>query len=87
MGDIWNNNPQTIERLGTGEEFHSNIVNYNVRIFFRFLSDTISNGGFKPFTRDFNQKHGKKYYTTILYQKQEDYYVKKLLIIFINYLF
>lgn len=67
LGDIWNNNQQTIERLGTGEEFHCNIVNYNVRMFVRFLSDTISNGGFKPFTIDFNQKQGAKYYNLFDY--------------------
>lgn len=67
LGDIWNNSAQTIERLGTGEEFHCNIVNYNVRVFVRFLSDTISNGGFKPFTREFNQKQGIKYYSLFDY--------------------
>lgn len=67
LGDIWNNSQQTIERLGTGEEFHCNIVNYNVRAFVRFLSDTISNGGFKPFTKDFNQKLGAKYYNIFDY--------------------
>lgn len=67
LSDIWNKSTQTIERLGTGEEFHCNIVNYNVRVFVRFLSDTISNGGFKPFTREFNQKQGTKYYNIFDY--------------------
>lgn len=67
LGNIWNNSKQTIERLGTGEEFHCNIVNYNVRMFVRFLSDTISNGGFKPFTKDFNQNQGAKYYNIFDY--------------------
>jgi len=67
LGNIWNKSSQTIERLGTGEEFHCNIVNYNVRVFVRFLSDTISNGGFKPFTREFNQKQGIKYYNIFDY--------------------
>lgn len=63
LGNIWKNNPQTLERLGTGEEFHCNIVNYNVRTFVRFLADTISNGGFKPFTKEFNEKQAVKYYS------------------------
>lgn len=62
LSDIWNSNSQVIERLGTSEDFHCNIVNYNVRTFVKFLSDTISNGGFKPLTKEFNQKHGVKYY-------------------------
>lgn len=62
LSDIWNSNPHVIERLGTSEEFHCYIVNYNVRTFVKFLSDTISNGGFKPFTKEFNQKYGVKYY-------------------------
>jgi hypothetical protein len=62
LDNIWNMNEQTIERLGTVEEFHCNIVNYNVRTFVRFLSDTISNGGFKPFTTEFNEKQGFKKY-------------------------
>lgn len=62
LSDIWNNNSQSVERLGTCEEFHCNIVNYNVRTFVRFLSDTISNGGFKPLTKEFIQKQGGKHY-------------------------
>lgn len=67
LGDIWNNNTQIIERLGTSEEFHCNIVNYNVRTFLKFLSDTISNGGFKPLTREFNSRQTAKYYNTFDY--------------------
>lgn len=67
LGDIWNKNIQITKRLGTSEEFHCNIVNYNVRTFLRFLSDTISNGGFKPLTRDFNSGQASKHYNTFDY--------------------
>lgn len=67
LRDIWNNNSNIIKRLGTSEEFHCNIVNYNVRTFMRFLSDTICNGGFKPLTKEFNEKSGLKYYNTFDY--------------------
>lgn len=63
LNDIWNSSPIVIERLGTSEEFHCNIVNYNLRTFLKFFSDTISNGGFKPLTKEFNQKEGVKYYS------------------------
>ena len=62
LRDLWDSNSQTVERLGKSEEFHCNIANYNVRTFLKFLADTISNGGFKPFTKEFNQKQGFKYY-------------------------
>jgi hypothetical protein len=45
-----------IERLGKSEEFHCNIVNYNIRKFLTFFSDTLYNGGFKPLTKEFNEK-------------------------------
>ena len=45
-----------IERLGKSEEFHCNIVNYNVRKFLTFFADVLSNGGFKPLTKEFNEK-------------------------------
>lgn len=67
LRDIWNSNPQIIERLGTSEEFHCNVVNYNVRTFVRFFADTIKNGGFKPFTKEFNQKYGVKHYSVYDY--------------------
>lgn len=67
LSNIWNNNAQIIERLGTSEEFHCNIVNYNVRTFLKFLADTISNGGFKPLTKEFNSKQVKKHYNTFDY--------------------
>ena len=62
LKNLWDSNPRTVERLGKSEEFHCNIANYNVRTFLKFLADTISNGGFKPFTKEFNQKQGFKYY-------------------------
>lgn len=67
LGDIWNSNPHILERLGTSEYFHCNIVNYNIRIFLRFFADTISNGGFKPLTKEFNEKQGVKYYNVFDY--------------------
>jgi hypothetical protein len=45
-----------IERLGESEKFHCNLVNFNIRKFLSFLSNTISNGGFKPLTRAFNER-------------------------------
>lgn len=67
LSNIWNNNAQITERLGTSEEFHCNVVNYNVRTFLKFLSDTISNGGFKPLTKEFNSKQTAKHYNTFDY--------------------
>lgn len=67
LQNIWNSQPYIIERLGTNVEFHCNIVNYNLRMFLRFLADTISNGGFKPFTKEFNQQRGVKYYSVYDY--------------------
>lgn len=67
LGDIWNNNNYVCDRLGSSEEFHCNIVNYNVRTFLSFLSDTISNGGFKPLTKEFNQKQSSGYYNVFDY--------------------
>lgn len=64
---IWDETPNICERLGTCEEFHCNIVNYNVRTFLRFLSDTISNGGFKPLTTEFNHKQSQQHYNTFDY--------------------
>lgn len=64
---VWNDKSNICERLGTCEEFHCNIVNYNIRTFLRFLSDTISNGGFKPFTKDFNLKPNQQHYNTFDY--------------------
>lgn len=63
LGEIWKESDQISERLGNCEEFHCNIVNYNVRTFMRFMADTIRNGGFKPFTKDFN----KNYYSVFDY--------------------
>ena len=66
LGDIWSKNPNICERLGTSEEFHCNIVNYNVRTFLNFMADTIGNGGFKPLTKEFNRQ-SKKHYSTYDY--------------------
>jgi len=45
--------PDVLDRLGTNQEFHCHLVNYNVRTFFSFLADTLKDGGFKPFTERF----------------------------------
>lgn len=55
------------ERLGSNEEFHCNIANYNVRKFLRFLSDTLSNGGFLPLTKKFNENQFGSYYNVYDY--------------------
>lgn len=55
LQDIWKRKQYVRKRLGTSVEFHNSIVNYNLRTFLRFLADTISNGGFKPLTKEFNQ--------------------------------
>jgi len=52
--DLWQGG--IIGRLGGSEKFHCNIVNYNIRKFLAFLANTLSNGGFKPLTREFNEK-------------------------------
>lgn len=67
LGNIWNSNSYICERLGRSEEFHCNIVNYNIRVFLRFLADTLRNGGFKPFTKEFNEKQGVLHYNTFDY--------------------
>ena len=67
LENIWDRNSSICDRLGTSEEFHCNIVNYNVRMFVRFFADTISNGGFKPLTKEFNQRQGVKNYNTYDY--------------------
>lgn len=64
--DIWNNE-EIIKRLGSNEEFHCDIVNYNIRAFLSFLSDTIYHGGFKPLTKEFNDSHSSNYYTVFDY--------------------
>ena len=61
LDDLWDNDGIE-QRLYSNEVFHCRIVNYNVRKFLSFLSDTISNGGFKPLTKDFNKSiHGGYY--------------------------
>lgn len=67
LQNIWNSQSYVKERLGTSVDFHCNIVNYNLRMFVRFLADTISNGGFKPFTKEFNQQRNTKYYSVYDY--------------------
>lgn len=54
LNDIWDE--RISDRLGDSEEFHCKIVNYNVRKFLCFMADTISNGGFKPLTTEFNNQ-------------------------------
>ncbi len=68
LEDIWNNTNEMIcERLGTSEQFHCSIVNYNVRTFLNFMADTISNGGFKPFTKEFNKTTSSMHYNIFNY--------------------
>lgn len=55
------------ERLGSNEEFHCYIVNYNIRTFLNFLIDTLSNGGFKPLTKEFNERQFARSYTLFDY--------------------
>lgn len=55
LRNLWDLDNDIINRLGTSEDFHCNIVNYNVRAFLSFFADTLSNGGFKPFTKEFNE--------------------------------
>ncbi len=52
FNDLWNE-PYAIKRLGSCRDFHCEISNYNIRTFLKFLSDTLTNGGFKPLTKDF----------------------------------
>ncbi len=65
--DIWDSDPQIKDRLGNSEDFHCNIVNYNIRTFLNFLSDTIGNGGFLPLTKDFNAVQSEGYYSLFNY--------------------
>lgn len=65
--DLWDSDQQIKDRLGKSEDFHCNIVNYNIRTFLNFLSDTIGNGGFLPLTKDFNSKSSEGYYSLFNY--------------------
>ena len=65
LGKAWNDNEMIRERLGRCEEFHCDLVNYNVRAFEQFLADTISNGGFKPLTKEFNRDGATGYYYNV----------------------
>lgn len=65
LNDLWDND-EIKQRLCSNEVFHCRIVNYNVRKFLSFLSDTICNGGFKPLTKDFN-KNSVGYYNVFDY--------------------
>ena len=56
-----------IKRLGNSQDFHCNIVNYNIRTFLSFLSDTLSNGGFKPLTKEFNESDSGTHYSVFDY--------------------
>ena len=67
LQDIWDKNSHVRTRLGTSVGFHCGIVNYNLRVFLRFFSDTISNGGFRPLTKEFNQKEGGRYFSIYSY--------------------
>ncbi len=66
LNKLWNE-PEYIDRLGTNQDFHCNIVNYNVRTFLSFLVDTLSNGGFKPLTKEFNENPLYGHYTVFDY--------------------
>lgn len=63
---LWNEK-EYIERLGNNEDFHCNIVNYNIRTFLKFLIDTLSSGGFKPLTKEFNERQFARNYTLFDY--------------------
>lgn len=63
---LWDND-EIKQRLCSNEVFHCRIVNYNVRKFLCFLSDTLSNGGFKPLTKDFNKNNNGGYYNVYDY--------------------
>lgn len=63
LSDVWEGNDSVKRRLGTSEDFHCYIVNYNVRNFFSFLADTLGNGGFKPLTKSFNELTNTHFYT------------------------
>lgn len=65
--NIWGNDEQVKDRLGNCEDFHCKIVNYNIRTFLNFLSDTIGNGGFLPLTKDFNTENYEGYYSLFNY--------------------
>ena len=67
LEDLWHNSSSLIQRLGTCEEFHCNICNYNVRSFLIFFADTLSNGGFKPLTTQFNNSSNSHYYSVFDY--------------------
>ncbi len=67
LSDFWESNDTVIKRLGTSEDFHCYIVNYNVRNFFSFLADTLGNGGFKPLTKTFNESPNNHFYTVFDY--------------------
>lgn len=66
FNNIWKND-EIIERLGNNEDFHCNLVNYNVRTFLSFLADTLYNGGFKPLTKEFNDMVNGNYYNIFDY--------------------
>lgn len=66
LNDLWNES-DCIVRLGTNQDFHCNIANYNVRSFLNFLADTLSNGGFKPLTKEFNENLYGGYYNVFDY--------------------
>ena len=65
LGKAWNENEMVRERFGRCEEFHCDLVNYNVRTFIQFLADTICNGGFKPLTKEFNHDGVTGYYYNV----------------------
>ena len=67
LEDLWHNSEFLIQRLGTCEEFHCNICNYNVRSFLIFFADTLSNGGFKPLTTQFNNSTNSHFYSVFDY--------------------
>ena len=66
LKDVWNRE-EVVNRLGSCQEFHCRLVNYNIRTFLSFLSDTIKNGGFKPFTKDFNKRDRGVHYSVYDY--------------------
>lgn len=64
--DLWNDT-YYVNRLGSCRDFHCNIVNYNIRAFLNFLVDTLTNGGFKPLTKDFTNNQYSHHYNIFDY--------------------
>ena len=67
LANIWDSRPDIVDRLGSSQEFHCLLVNYNVRTFMSFLSHTLKDGGFSPFSKDFEERRGGPHYNVYEY--------------------